>query len=104
MLLGRWSGCPGRSDIDIVFTGLRPGEKLAEELFSPAEIPHPTAHPLVSRVEVPPLGKAEVQSARLSQPEQSRDWMCCREHSPRCSRTPIISPSCSAGHERLRGQ
>ena len=72
----------GRNDIDIVFTGLRQGEKLTEELFSPAEVPHPTAHPLVSRVEVPPLGEAEVQSAGLSQPEQSRDVDVFREHRP----------------------
>ena len=42
-------------DIEIVFTGLRPGEKLAEELFSPTEQPMASAHPLISRVAVPPV-------------------------------------------------
>ena len=35
----------GRRDIDVVFTGLRPGEKLGEELFSPNEQRRSTAHP-----------------------------------------------------------
>lgn len=34
---------PGR-DVEIVFTGLRQGEKLSEKLFSDDEEPHPTQH------------------------------------------------------------
>jgi len=34
------AGYKPRVDIDIVFTGLRPGEKLYEELFDPSEVQH----------------------------------------------------------------
>ena len=39
---------PGK-DIAISCTGLRPGEKLYEELFNVDEESHPTAHPLINR-------------------------------------------------------
>lgn len=42
-------------DIDIVYTGLRGGEKMHEVLFSGAEDSRATAHPLISAVEVPAL-------------------------------------------------
>ncbi|WP_051215125.1 polysaccharide biosynthesis protein [Granulicoccus phenolivorans] len=45
-------------DIAITFTGLRPGEKLNEVLFSGAEDHSPTSHELISRVQVPPRAPA----------------------------------------------
>jgi len=39
--------------VEIVFTGLRQGEKLAEELFGPDEQARASDHPLISRVAVP---------------------------------------------------
>ena len=42
-------------EIDIVYTGLRPGEKLHEVLFSDGEQAGRMSHPLISRVEVPPF-------------------------------------------------
>ena len=42
-------------DIDIVYTGLRDGEKLHEVLASEAESGHRPLHPLITHVEVPPL-------------------------------------------------
>jgi FlaA1/EpsC-like NDP-sugar epimerase len=45
----------GKRRVEIVFTGLRPGEKLSEQLFAHGSQATPTAHPLVSRVPVPPL-------------------------------------------------
>jgi dTDP-glucose 4,6-dehydratase len=39
-------------DIDIIYTGLRPGEKLAEALFSGKEMAETREHPLVFRVKM----------------------------------------------------
>ena len=53
----------GREGVEIVFTGLRPGEKLHEDLFGDDEVVLPTAHELVRAVRVPPLGPGEVRPA-----------------------------------------
>jgi FlaA1/EpsC-like NDP-sugar epimerase len=47
--------------VDILYTGLRPGEKLHEELFGTGESDVRPFHPLISHVDVPPLDPAEVQ-------------------------------------------
>ena len=44
-------------DIEIVFTGLRPGEKLHEELFSARERMGPTGHPKIHKVMDGPAGR-----------------------------------------------
>jgi FlaA1/EpsC-like NDP-sugar epimerase len=49
----------GNGDIDMIFTGLRPGEKLSEELFMTGERQQTTDHPLVSAVSVPSLSPRE---------------------------------------------
>ena len=41
------------SSVEIVYTGLRDGEKLHEELFGAGEIDRRPIHPLISQVEVP---------------------------------------------------
>lgn len=41
--------------VQILFTGLRPGEKLTEDLWSLGETDHRPVHPLISHVLVPPL-------------------------------------------------
>lgn len=47
-------------DIEINFTGLRPGEKMHEVLFSTAEAGATSEHPLISEVQVPALDPVEV--------------------------------------------
>jgi FlaA1/EpsC-like NDP-sugar epimerase len=47
-------------EADIVFTGLRPGEKLHEDLFGPGERDARPCHPLISQVPVPELSPGEV--------------------------------------------
>lgn len=51
-----------RSDrpIEIVYTGLRPGEKLHEVLIGEHEHPSASAHPLISQVEVEPLAPSRL--------------------------------------------
>lgn len=48
-------------DIEIVFTGLRPNEKMHEELFSDNELDQRTHHPLISHVAVPSLAPADLE-------------------------------------------
>jgi FlaA1/EpsC-like NDP-sugar epimerase len=49
---------PG-TDIEIVYTGLRPGERMTEELLGPDEAWRPTAHPVIREVVSPVLGSQE---------------------------------------------
>jgi FlaA1/EpsC-like NDP-sugar epimerase len=56
------SGLRPNIDIKIEFTGLRPGEKLFEELFHDEETMLPTKHPLV-----------KIAKARLPQPSFNKD-------------------------------
>jgi FlaA1/EpsC-like NDP-sugar epimerase len=44
--------------VEIVFTGLRPGEKLHEALLTSDEVDERPFHPLISQVPVPPLDPA----------------------------------------------
>jgi FlaA1/EpsC-like NDP-sugar epimerase len=55
----------GRTDVRLEFTGLRPGEKLAEDLFSDADELRSTGHPRVMAVDVPALGSDVVLGAAL---------------------------------------
>lgn len=47
--------------INVVYTGLRPGEKLHEVLWAEGEVDDRPIHPLVSHVAVPPLEPVEVE-------------------------------------------
>ncbi len=53
----------GRDDVDIVYTGLRPGEKLTESLFGISEDHRSTSHPLLTSVRVPALARQSLDLA-----------------------------------------
>lgn len=55
-------------DIEIHFTGLRPGEKMHEVLFSDRENGTPSAHPLISQVRVPGIAPESLPDERPDDP------------------------------------
>lgn len=57
-------------DVPIVYTGLKPGEKLHEDLFGVAEKDHRPRHPMVSHVSVPPVTPRECLALRRTGPNR----------------------------------
>lgn len=58
-------------DIEIVFTGLRPGEKLHEDLFGVGEVDVRPEHHLISQVPVPPLSPQQALELDPWEPQQA---------------------------------
>jgi len=65
----------GRTDIDIVFTGLRPGEKLSEDLFADLETRRSTSHAMVTSVDVPAIGVSTILRAAPVDHSGAMAWM-----------------------------
>ena len=59
--------------VRVQFTGLRPGEKLHEELFGDGELDHRPRHPLIGHAIVPPFDPASLSAD--TPPSDSRSWM-----------------------------
>lgn len=55
----------GRDGVEIEFTGLRPGEKLSEDLFIPTEEVRHSSHPLVNSISVVPMAPYEVTTVDM---------------------------------------
>ena len=65
----------GKRDINIDFTGLRPGEKLSEVLFSSGDRIQQSGHQLVHHVAVPRIDAAMVSGISFRTPAEAREWM-----------------------------
>ena len=65
----------GRKDINISYTGLRPGEKMSEDLFSAYEARRATHNALITSVDVPQLDIDKVKSAELDNHKSAGKWM-----------------------------
>ncbi len=63
----RLHGLEVDKDIHIKITGLRPGEKLYEELYYSYELYEPTGHPKISRIVKPDISLSEDQIAQMKQ-------------------------------------
>jgi FlaA1/EpsC-like NDP-sugar epimerase len=78
--LARQLAAPAPGATRIVYTGLRPGEKLHEDLFGEGEEDVRPFHPLISHVPVPALDPTEVTGLDpAAEPEKLIDqlaWLC----------------------------
>lgn len=71
----RLIGMSGKRDIEITYTGLRPGEKMSEELFKPGDEARVTGHELVSAVDVPLLDRDVVRDMHFRTSAEARAYM-----------------------------
>ena len=65
----------GHNDVAIEYTGLRPGEKLSEVLFTEGEERVPTNHELVESVSVISLHPSQLASREVSSHELAVQFM-----------------------------
>ena len=84
----RLSGLVPEKDIKIVYTGLRPGEKLYEELLTDKETTKPTHHPKIKIAMVQKMHKKELSTKidyllkNLYNMQKEEILECCREIVP----------------------
>jgi FlaA1/EpsC-like NDP-sugar epimerase len=84
--------------VQVVYTGLRPGEKLCEVLFGPGEVDRRPSHPLISQVPVPPLDGAVLSLLDPSAPRKDLTsvlkWL---------AESPALSAAEKNGHHHHNG-
>ena len=79
--------------VEIVYTNLRPGEKLHEDLFGVNEHDVRPLHPLISHVEVPPLDPVH---ARLLDAQSGREQLVA-ELARLCESRPLAHTAVQRG-------
>jgi FlaA1/EpsC-like NDP-sugar epimerase len=80
-------------DLEVVFTGLRPGEKLTEECLGRGETDHRPCHPLICQVPVPALDPGEVTALDPDADSGSlRQILAARAYGPPGDGTLTIPP------------
>jgi FlaA1/EpsC-like NDP-sugar epimerase len=80
-------------DLEVVFTGLRPGEKLTEECLGRGETDHRPCHPLICQVPVPALAPREVTALDSNaDPGSLRQILAARAYGPLTDATLTIPP------------
>jgi FlaA1/EpsC-like NDP-sugar epimerase len=92
-------------EVDIVFTGLRPGEKLTEDRLGLGETDHRPRHPLICQVPVPALRPDEVTGLDAeADPRTLRLALARHACRPSAEGTVTIPPQDQGGvPARLRG-
>jgi FlaA1/EpsC-like NDP-sugar epimerase len=104
----RRAGLTEGQDIDIAFTGVRPGEKLYEELSCDDELTRPTSHPKINVWQLPPASVEQAQtmidllSQVVDSPRQTvlrALQRCVPEY--QCPLPPVEAEADSAPHLRL---
>jgi len=97
----RLHGLEPEVDIPIVFTGLRPGEKIHEALYTAAERVQPTAHPGIQvATEEPPIPAEELETVldelerlasarRLPELHDLLAWVVIRQRVERAGSEPL---------------
>lgn len=58
--------------VEIIYTGLRPGEKLSEDLLGVGEEDKRPNHPLITQASVPPLETRHLDSLDLASAQRMR--------------------------------
>src|SRR4029077_3145005 len=71
----RLSGKDPERDVAIEFTGVRPGEKLHEELWGDGETVGPTPHPKILAVTRPPIDAAWLDDDGGARPPIDAAWL-----------------------------
>jgi len=91
--IARRLACSTGQDLDIEFTGLRPGEKLTEDLLGHGETDHRPCHPLICQVPVPALDPGEVTALDSdADPGSLRQVLARRAYGPSHDGTLTVPP------------